>query len=279
MIEKRYSIRMSASQEGRHVSGAERIVGHGEISSVTSRLVARAMEKGATPDMIIVKIEDLGNSPLRQLRALDVMTVSAPDSATGRSSASRILQQAGVGETAALAAIRFLSAGAAPSGGNMRGAIIMDSRNGERLEPDRERGVRASRFDWAEETLEKMRRILADLGLTHYRTLEALALATKIAHAPGVLAELCWSDEPDYTAGYVASIRIGYVRFPFLKKKGDPIGGRVFFIDRSNLDLEGFINYLQKEPVVIAEIGVCRAQLTPEEYFSSGGQDIRILPS
>ncbi len=270
---------MSASKEGRHVSGAERIVGHGEISAVMNSLVARAMEKGAMPDMITVKIEDLGNSPLRQLRALDVVTVSTPDPLAGRSCASRILQQAGVGAAAAIAAIRFLSNGAAPSGGNMRGAIIMDSRNGERLEPDRERGVRASRIDWAEETFKKMRRALADLGLTHYRTLEALALATKIAHAPGVLAELCWSDEPDYTAGYVASIRTGYVRFPFLKKKGDPIGGRVFFIDRANLDLEGFINYLQKEPVMIAEIGTCRDPLTPEEYFLSGRRDFRIFSS
>ena len=86
-----------------------------------------------------------------------------------------------------------------------------------------------------------MTKKLAAIGLTHFRTREALALATKVAHAPGIIAELCWSDDPDYTAGYVASPRIGYVRFPVLKLPDDPRGGRVFFVDRNTLDIEAFI--------------------------------------
>ena len=108
---------------------------------------------------------------------------------------------------------------------------------------------------------------LRAVGLTHYRTREALALATKVAHAPGVVAELCWSDEPDYTAGYVASLQTGYVRFPRLKDIGDPKGGRVFFVNRDALNMTKLIDYLQFCPVLIAAAGECRAAITPEEYF------------
>ena len=46
---------------------------------------------------------------------------------------------------------------------------------------------------------------------------EALALATKVIWS-GVVAELCWSDEPEYVAGYVATARHGSVRFPNFKR-------------------------------------------------------------
>ena len=38
----------------------------------------------------------------------------------------------------------------------------------------------------------------------------------------GVVAELCWSDDPDYTTGYVAGKNIGYVRIkPIYKQSKD----------------------------------------------------------
>jgi 6-carboxyhexanoate--CoA ligase len=165
-------------------------------------------------------------------------------------------------------ALNLLSNGAAPFGIIMRGAMIIDAVSGERLEPDHERGIRASRFDWTGEALDTMTKRLAAIGLTHFRTREALALATKVAHAPGIIAELCWSDDPDYTAGYVASPRTGYVRFPELKIPGDSTGGRVFFVDRNTLDIEAFIRYLQLEPVLIVDGGICRKPVDPEQYFT-----------
>jgi 6-carboxyhexanoate--CoA ligase len=129
--------------------------------------------------------------------------------------------------------------------------MIMDAVSGDRLEPDHERGVRASRFDWTDSALGSISRNLEERGLTHFRTREALALATKVAHAPAMVAELCWSDEPEYTAGYVASLGTGYVRFPYLKERGDPCGGRAFFVDRNKLDLSALMHYLQTVPVLI----------------------------
>src|SRR5512143_1444027 len=258
---KRYSIRMRASIGDRHVSGGERIVNRAKIERTVEELVERAMRKGCTRDQIAVTVEPLTDAIIHHLTALDVITLSAPDIHAGRNAASRVLQQTGVSAQAVHATISYLSAGAALSGGNMRGAMIIDAQKGERLEPDRERGVRASRFDWSVEAGEKISRQLAALGLAHFRTREALALATKVASAPGIVAELCWSDDPDYTAGYVASAGRGYVRFPFLKQLGEAKGGRAFFVGRDTLDMDALLLYLEKEATLITDIGKCRAAM------------------
>jgi 6-carboxyhexanoate--CoA ligase len=263
-----YSIRMRAAIGDRHVSGAERIVSREKVERTVNELVERAMKKGCTRDQVAVTVESLGDALIRRLTALDVITLTVPDMHTARSAASRVLQLAGVSAQAVEAAITHISRGAALSGGTMRGAMIMDAKSGERLEPDRERGVRASRFDWSDEAGKKISRRLTALGLTHFRTREALALATKAAHAPGMAAELCWSDDPDYTAGYVASLHTGYVRFPFLKQVGDAKGGRAFFVDKDVLDRDMLLGYLQQEAVLITDIGECRAAMEPEAYFN-----------
>ncbi len=259
-----YSIRMHASAAGKHISGAERIVSYEHIDAVVQQLMNRAKGRHVLPEQITLTIDDIAEMPLRTLTALDLVTMSAPDMSTGRTLASQALQATGVTPKAIEAAIHHISRGAASSGGALRGAMIMDSRNGERLEPDCERGIRASRFDWTEEALRKIKLSLASIGLTHHRTREALALATKVVHAPGMVAELCWSDDPDYTAGYVASLRTGYVRFPFLKQPGDTRGGRAFFVDRDRLNMEKLVKYLQTEVVLIADIGESRSSIEPD---------------
>jgi 6-carboxyhexanoate--CoA ligase len=247
-----YSIRMRATCEGRHVSGAERIVRPEAIDTAVRELAKRAMDRLHSPDKITVTVETLGDQPLRRIKALNLTSLDIPSVEAARLAAISALQNTGVSLLAAENGVRYLNTGASTAGHPMRGAIIMDSRTGERLEPDRERGVRASRFDWDEQALMQTRQRFAELGLTHFRTFEALALATKVAHAPGVIAELCWSDDPDYTAGYVASLQSGYLRYPALKAAGDSNGGRVFFINGCDFDLGAFINYLQTEPVLIA---------------------------
>jgi 6-carboxyhexanoate--CoA ligase len=262
-----YSIRMRASIGNRHVSGAERIISPQKLDATVQGLVTRARQKKNTPEQIVITIERLSDIPIRMLSALDVITLNSPDMAAGRSTAARILQSLNISEHAVMAAINHLGNGSAPSGRTMRGAMIIDSQQGERLESDHDRGIRVSRFDWTEEALDTIIGRLSSRGLTHFRTHEALALATKVAHAPGIVAELCWSDDPDYTAGYVASRSIGYVRFPMLKLPGDMSGGRAFFVDRSTLDMEEFIRYLQFEPVLISDGGKCMQSIEPEQYF------------
>jgi 6-carboxyhexanoate--CoA ligase len=254
-----YSVRMRASTGQSHLSGAERLVPRNRIDLTVSELIKRALSKQLTPDQVVVSIDALGDTPVRAVPSLDLVSLNIHDRAACRENAARVLETSGVSPEAIQAAFRALEQGAATGGGNMRGAMLIDGSSGERLEPDSSRGVRVSRFDWSDEASEQIDRELAALGLTHFRTKEALALATKVALAPGIIAELCWSDEPDYTAGYVASRTTGYVRLPQMKQAGNRIGGRAFFIRRDNFDSNTLMAYLQETPVLITRAGACRA--------------------
>jgi len=252
-----YSIRMRASAGGRHLSGAERLIPAERIDRTVQELVQRARGKGIDPDHVVVTIDSLQGAFIRNIQALDLTSVAAPDMAACRNASRQVLQAAGVSPAAGENAMMLLDAGPAPSGGTMRGAMIMDAVTGVRLEPDRERGVRVSRFDWSSEAFAALDRELAHIGLSHFRTREALSLASKVARGPGVIAELCWSDDADYSAGYASSISTGYVRFPFMKQKGRTTGGRAIFVKREGFDLDALLSYLQEEPVIITRIGSC----------------------
>jgi 6-carboxyhexanoate--CoA ligase len=252
-----YSIRMRASTASRHVSGAERLATVERVHGIVQELLARAYSRGAAPDRVVVTVESLKDAPLRELRSLDLTVSAASSVAACRQAARSMLLRLGIATSAIEAAFLHLESGPSPSGGNMRGAMIMDAASGARIEPDHERGIRVSRFDWSDTASGEIDRSLARIGLTHFRTKEALALATKVAHAPGVMAELCWSDDQDYTAGYAASRSTGYVRFTHMKEAGIGRGGRVFFVRRDELDKDLLLTFLQEEPVLITSVGIC----------------------
>jgi 6-carboxyhexanoate--CoA ligase len=77
------------------------------------------------------------------------------------------------------------------------------------------------------------------------------------------VAEVCISDDPDYTTGYVASEYLGYVRIPHIKKKRDRRGGRIFFL-KENADILHVISYLEKTPILIEGIKPCSGEKTIE---------------
>ncbi len=256
---KLYSLRMRASREGRHLSGGERIVREELLPQTVTDLLARARSKPLQPDQVVVTLDAIARENVRSIRSLDLLAVETAGTAASRSLAASLLSRAGVSERAAEAALDALARGPAASGGNMRGAVILDARSAARLEPDQERGIRASRFDWSDDAAVQAGQELERLGLGHFRTREALALASKAALAPGMVAELCWSDDPDYTAGYLAVPGLGYVRFPQMKEPGIATGGRVFFVDRSAWDPAAFQEFLQRTPVLITAVGSFRA--------------------
>ncbi len=84
------------------------------------------------------------------------------------------------------------------------------------------------------------------MGLTS-RSLDALALVSKNVEC-GVLAEVCWSDDKDYSTGYVV-INGVYHRIEPLKKIGDPFGGRAYFVKAENL--ENIINCLREKAFLV----------------------------
>lgn len=264
MTSQLFSIRMRAAQYSEHISGAERIAPAEELTVIASAMMARALgHSRGNPASIRLAIDALPADSFHYAPLPDITTILAPDLHAGRSAARAELRRAGVSEVAATAAISALANGAAPGGRVMRGAMLIDAASGERLESDPCRGLRVSRMDLTPEVAAALTSALDGSGRDTLHLREALVLAGKVLLSPGIVAELCWSDDPDYTAGYVASPKRGYVRFPYLKEKGDSLGGRAFFYRRSTFDLATLTDFLEKTPVLFTAIG----RLHDDEVF------------
>ena len=128
----------------------------------------------------------------------------------------------------------------------MRGAMLLDADTLERLEPDAERGLRATYMD-AERTAKG-----ASDCKNHFA--EAVVLATKVVHAPHIVAEICVSDDPDYVTGYVAAPSLGYRRITKLKEAGSPDGGRIFLYRGPRDGVAETIRYLEKQCVLVSGV-------------------------
>jgi len=256
-----YSLKMRASQqvgEGeqkreQHISGAERIVGRDSVEAVCSAMVRRAMNHSkGDPDFINVKIEKVHESDIQILKALPVTRVDVETWQEGLEKAfglinktvsDGLLCEARNDEYEVLIKdfaqkLPELLRETFP----MRGAMLYDIATGERLEPDHERGVRATYMD-------ALHSSEVDGCKNHFN--EAIVLATKVANAPGMVAEFCVSDDPNYVTGYVASKELGYVRIMKMKEMGDENGGRIFLFDSRKASAEECIEYLQKKKILV----------------------------
>lgn len=240
-----WSIRMRAAaggSGGRHLSGAERLVLPSELDATLSALTARTARSGADPDFMQVTLDrialrDIGSAPV-----LPVTSVQCPTPDVAGDCAASAL--AAIGISARASAIGFALLSGESRIPPLRGAAIFDSQTGERLDRVLDRGVRVTRMDYAPDERKQIDTALAAAGLVHFRVPEALAVATKVQWA-GVLAEICWSDDPDYLTGYVATRDHGYLRLENFKPRGAP-GGRSFFIDSKSTGLDGCIHRLEQ---------------------------------
>lgn len=242
-----YSIRMRASRarsrhRPEHISGAERIVAGEAVPAIAEELARRALThpKGR-PDSIHISVEALDEGALLRVPALPARALSCPDAEAGLRLAAGLLREAGVPGPEAV--IRLLL-----ESPPLRGAMLVDADTLERLEPDRERGVRATRMDMAPASALP----LAPDGKRHYR--EAAVLAAKVCAAPHIVAELCISDDPDYVTGYVAAPGLGYVRIERLKAAGSPRGGRVFLYRGPREAVADTVAFLERRPVLVENV-------------------------
>lgn len=251
-----YSIRMHATTGGDHLCGAERLSTSETLDGIAASLVRRALSHPrGSADALRLSVDRVEPEKVLRGRLLDVTTCAVADWRGGRNAARAFLVKAGVAAGAIDAAMTDLAAGAAPGGKNMRGAMLVDAQSGLRLEPDPARGVRASRMDLSSEAEQRLRAELSPRNLDNPHVREAIVLAAKVAAAPGIVAELCWSDDPDYTAGYICTPLHGYLRFPHLKPAGEAIGGRAFFL-QPQCDVAETIAFLEEAVVLFDEIGV-----------------------
>lgn len=229
---------------GRHISGAERIVSQDMVKQTTNAMLERAFSHTrGQADFINIVVEKIEQDKVQEVPLLSVHTVPEGDVTAGHYAAQTALAQAGVTYVAAQSGMAALLSLA----DSMGGAMLLCAVTGRRLDDTGCRGVRVSRMDIADE--QGFIAMLGDRGINNTHVREALVLASKVAVAPGMVAELCWSDDPEYTTGYVAS-RKGYVRIPNCKPFGSLIGGRVFFV-MPNAELDIIKEYLKYQPVLV----------------------------
>jgi 6-carboxyhexanoate--CoA ligase len=261
-----WSIRMRASQQKSevksknsktseiHISGAEGLHEMSDIQGIVKRYIKRALKhpKGKA-DKIIITIESIKQKS-RSISTLPIATVNCITPAEAKNMTIKLLQSLGISKKAIDIAFELIRKG------NMRGAAIITTEKGDRLEPDKERGVRASRLGISKSASKVLSLKLSKHGINTDIVKEALILASKVASNRQVLAELCVSDDPCYTTGYVASKRFGYLRIPNIKREGSKSGGRAFFV-REGMDvkgIKGIIGYLEKMPIIIGRAASCK---------------------
>ncbi len=246
-----FSIKMRSSMGGKngvggkHISGAERIVEERDVEKTVAALLerARSHQRGRA-DFINLKIQEIDEENAARVPLLKIYSHKSSTKDEGRAFARQELLRIGVAPLAVENAFSALES--LPD--SMRGAMIFDSVTGIRLDSFGERGVRCSNMDVSDKA--KYERQLSSINMAGEHAREALVLASKVASAAGTVAELCWSDDPDYVTGYVASPKFGYCRISVMKDFGDFVGGRVFFVD-SKVDLENYIDYLQNKVVLV----------------------------
>lgn len=234
--EKAMGQKNGISGRERHISGAEKIVRRERLEPVVNQLVERAANhaKGEA-DFINLKIEKVSEEEVTYLDALPVSTCQVDTASQGREMLQRLMAESGIERADEILEKMKDTYG-------MRGAMLLDVDTLERLEPDQERGIRATYMDAADEEGDRSRK-------NHFK--EALVLATKVANADHVVGELCISDDPDYVTGYFASKKLGYVRITKLKEMGCPHGGRIFLFRGTKEDAASCIHYLEHQKVLV----------------------------
>jgi len=254
-----WSVRMRASRQVKsqkskvrgprldevHISGAEGLYEFSEVPEITKEYSLRALHHSrGRPDRILITMERVIQKPkTAPLLPSSTVQCASPDAA--RKVIQELLLTAGVSRKAIHCGIGIVTRRAA-----MHGAALVLGESAVRVEPDRRRGVRVSRLGILREEERRLCRRLARQGINTATVREALVLASKVASCRHVLAELCVSDDPDYTTGYVASRRLGYVRIPCIKHTGSSSGGRVFFI-KEGADVKRIVEYLERTPVIV----------------------------
>ncbi|CUH96819.1 6-carboxyhexanoate-CoA ligase [Propionispora sp. 2/2-37] len=245
-----FSVRMRAAQGGahevggKHISGAERLVKKECLSTLAAYMLERALTHSrGEADFINITVEAVACSAIRKIKCLAIQTVAVDHIAAGRAAAREKLIQAGVTRQAAAKGLELLT-GLTHS---LRGAMLVCAATGKRLDKTGERGVRVSRMDVEDE--QAYHHWLSRQGYQNIHIKEALVLASKVSSAPGIRAELCWSDDPEYITGYVAS-PAGYTRITHLKPFGSEVGGRIFFV-APNAAVDEITAYLENQPVLV----------------------------
>ena len=250
-----FSVKMRASQgeskvvKGKHISGAERLVAQEKLEETVLSMLRRAQnhEKGKA-DFINIKVSQVDENSFLSVPVLEVVEVEPfPQVAQAEKFAEGKLTAVGVAPQAVKAAFQHLE----ELQTSMRGALLVSAHTGRVLPlSDATRGVRVTNMDAGQPLAYK--NWLAEHELKGMHAYEAIILATKVLSCPYVIGEICKSDDPSYTTGYVSAGRY-YYRLKNFKELGNDIGGRAFFVDdrAPEFSLEKVVTYLEEQIVLV----------------------------
>lgn len=251
-----YSIRLRAAaggpheKGGRHISGAEDLVPETEIEDRLFYFWQKASnhEKGKW-DFLQITVEKI-DERVQEVSLLPVKLFYPATTVDARKLATELLGRNGITQRQINSAFQLLEN--PPQ--DIRGAwvVALDSNRVVR------ENVRATKFGWNKTTYQQLQEMLTCAGLINTRLSEALALASKVNACSGIVAELCWSDNPEYTTGYVASSRLGYCRLPNFKPIGKG-GGRVFWIEKEE-QIESVLHWLREVPCLIGGVPILQKE-------------------
>jgi len=255
------SLKSKGGKEDIHISGAEGLYDEEKITAAAVSYIKRALgHSRGRPDSIVLTVEEVKQKPLR-ISSLSVRTAEAVSVSDAEKTIFSLLEELGISQRAIRNALSLVRT--APG---MRGAAFLRSQSGKKAGPDTKRGVRVSRLGITAPAKRLLRRRLSAHSINTDTVLEALVLASKVASCREIIAELCISDDPDYTTGYVASRDIGYVRVPSIKTGKSLSGGRVFFIGEKT-DPSEVAEYLERRPVLIETISQCHGISPADEII------------
>jgi 6-carboxyhexanoate--CoA ligase len=244
-----------------HISGAEGIYRKPEIQKIVKQYIERALNHPrGKADKIVITIEEIREKP-KKIPALPIVTVENSSPIEGEKIARKLLQSERISRIAVDRAFELIKKD------GMRGAAIITAEKGKRLEPDNDRGIRVSRLGITNLVLKELSTWLTKEGINNETVKDALILASKVLSCDHVVAELCVSDDPNYTTGYVASKDLGYIRIPHIKRNGSKSGGRAFFV-KEGTDIRDIIEYLEKRPVIIGKVSLCRGVVSFDEILN-----------
>lgn len=226
-----YSIKMRASHEDIHISGAETMCEFKDLENYLKKYFNKAFNhENGNIDFLNLKIEKV-KAPIQTIPALPVVE-NLNDTLT------QLAKQTDVSEYALNKGLEYIK-----NDITYTGAIILSAQTGQRLDSTEQRGIRVTHL--AFKTCKRN-------GEISERVKDARALATCINTFEGVKAELCVSDDLHYTTGYYASPKLGYRRIFNIKEKGTRHGGRIIFVDEG-INLNAYVSFLETVPKAIME--------------------------
>lgn len=262
-----YSVRMRAFSNDRHLSGGEDLVRRNALGDRLLSLVEQGLSSskngGTEIPSLNIRVEPVPETDIVPSTLLPVYCLQS-SSHEDTLSFLRMLLNAEPPRLSVPGKIFFghflnLLAGADEK---LSGATFVLP-SGERIIPDHT-GVRVTHFG----ILPHLRQTLLREASIHpagpgRRFIEALQIASKIMshHAPE--SEVCVSDNPEYTTGYIALKGFGYIRLPHIKPEGRAWGGRMIGLS-SEISLSAqseLADFLSRAPVLFVD----RSPLFPSE--------------